>query len=255
MISSVALSPVRRWWPSVVALCCLGPLLPQQASAHDVPRAWGGSLAFTSDYRVRGVSQTRGEPAVQGGVHVRSSSGWMAGVWASSIHRLPGRSKTAEVDAFLGFGWNVAPDWDAKLAFTHYWYPDDPARARYDYDEIAASIAYRAQLIATVTFSPNTTYFGYYERSWQAEQAPSASYELTGMHPLTPSLSLTAGVGYNDLSHLFDRGYWYWNYGIAYAMGPLRLDLTRIDSDNTAAELFGSTATQAGWSAGISWRF
>jgi uncharacterized protein (TIGR02001 family) len=256
MSSPVALSAMRRWLPSVLAMSCLaGALLPQRSVASDVPSSWGGSIAVTSDYRVRGISQTRGEPAVQGGLHFRSNSGWMAGVWASTIDRARGPSATSEIDAFLGFAWTLAPDWDARISLTHYWYPNDPARTRYDYDEISASIAYRAQLVATISFSPNTAYFGYHERRWQAERGASTSYELTGMHPLTSSLSLTGGVGYNDLSRLFDRGYWYWNAGIAYAMGSVRLDLSRIDSDGAAERLFGYAATDSGWSAAISWRF
>src|ERR1044072_338507 len=46
-----------------VALCgCLLPALP--ASAGDV----GGSVAITTDYIYRGVSQTDGQPAAQAGV-------------------------------------------------------------------------------------------------------------------------------------------------------------------------------------------
>lgn len=231
-------------------LCCA--LFASAAHAQD---SWGGSVAITNDYRVRGISQTRGAPAVQGGLHVRWSDAWVAGVWASTIDRSRGPSAAMEVDAYLGYAWQLAPDWDARLAVTHYWYPNDPARTRYDYDELSFSVAYRAQLVATVSFSPNTTYFGYYDHRWHAERAASASYELTGMHPLTESLSLTAGVGYNDLSRLFDRGYWYWNAGISYAMGPLRFDLSRIDSDDFAEDLFGQTVTDAGWIAAVSWSF
>jgi uncharacterized protein (TIGR02001 family) len=234
------------------ASACAWLLAPVVAYAED---SWGGSLALTSDYRVRGISQTRGEPAIQGGVHGRLGSQWVAGVWASTINRNRGRSATSEVDAYLGFAWSLSPDWDAKIFATHYWYPNDPARARYDYDELSMSIVYRSQLVASIAWSPNTVYFGYRDSSWRTERAASASYELTGLQPITSSLSLAAGVGYNDLRRLFDRGYWYWNLGVAYAMGPVRLDLSRIDSDATAQELFGETVTDAGWSAAISWRF
>lgn len=238
--------------PSVVGagVCCA--LLASPAQAED---AWGGSLALTSDYRIRGISQTRGKPAAQGGLHARWGERWFAGVWASTIDRNRGPSATSEIDAYLGMAFQLAPDWDAKLSFTHYWYPNDPARTRYDYDEISASIAYRAQLVATVSWSPNTAYFGYNDYRWAAQRAPSASYELTAAQPINASLSLIGGVGYNDLTRLFGRGYWYWNAGVSYALGPVRLDVTRIDSDAAAETLFGSTLTDAGWSAAISWQF
>lgn len=238
--------------PSVVSagFCCA--FLASASHAEDI---WGGSLAVTSDYRVRGMSQTRGKPAVQGGIRARWGGHWFAGVWASTMDRNPGPSATAEIDTYFGFAWDVAPDWAAKLALTHYWYPNDPARTRYDYDEISASITYRSQLSATVSWSPNTAYFGYYDERWRARSAPSASYEITALQPLTASFSLIGGVGYNDLSRLFDHGYWYWNAGVSWSMGSVHVDLSRIDSDSTAEYLFGPTVTDAGWSAAIAWRF
>ena len=216
---------------------------------------WGGSLAVTSDYRVRGISKTRGDAAVQGGLHAQLLPGWVIGAWGSTVSRNRGRSSALEIDAYTGYGWNVAKDWDTKVVLTHYWYPNDPAQASYDYDELSVTVGYRSQLFGTVAWSPNSKYFSRYGGRWQADDGSTASYELTGLQPIATGLSLTAGVGYNDLRNLFDDGYWYWNAGVTYSVGPVQLDVSRIDSDATAEELFGSTVTEAGWSAAISWRF
>lgn len=237
---------------ALVAVACCGSLFAPPLSAQD---SLGGSIAVTSDYRVRGISQTRGQPAVQGGIHARIGTGWVAGAWASTIDRNRGSSATSELDAYAAYGFAVSPDWNAKVALTHYWYPSDPARTNYDYDELSTSITYRSQFIATVAWSPNTAYFGYSRGRWQAARSSALSYELTGLHPLTSTMSLTGGVGYNDLSRLFGVGYWYWNTGLSYSMGPVQLDVQRIDSDTRAQRLFGSKLTEAGWSAAISWRF
>jgi uncharacterized protein (TIGR02001 family) len=227
-------------------------LSPVELLAQD---AWGGSLTVTSDYRVRGRSQTLGDAAVQGGLHSQPLPGWIVGAWASNVSRDRGRKSTIELDAYTGYVWSIAPEWDAKAVFTHYWYPDDPARSNYDYDELTASLAFRSQFIASVSWSPNAKYFARYQGSWHAEEGSSTSYELTGLQPVTTALALTAGVGYSDLRQLFNTGYWYWNAGVSYAMGPIQLDVSRIDSDATAEQLFGSISTEAGWSAAISWRF
>jgi uncharacterized protein (TIGR02001 family) len=242
----------RRIGIGVAVLYTCAALFASSVHAQDM---WGGSLAVTSDYRVRGISQSGGEAAVQGGMHARFSPGWVVGIWASTMDRSSGSSASSEVDAYAGFGWSIAPEWTAKVSLTHYWYPNDPASANYDYDELSASLGYRGQLIATVSWSPNSTYFGYRDDQWLATEAASSSYELTGLHPLTASISLTAGIGYNDLRRAFGAGYWYVNAGVSYAMGPVQLDLARIDTDAAAQELFGSTLTDAGWSAAISWRF
>jgi uncharacterized protein (TIGR02001 family) len=239
-------------WAALSGVLALISLQPIAAHGQD---AWGGSLTVTSDYRVRGISKTRGDASIQGGLHAQLSPGWFVGAWAASVSHDRGRGSTIEVDAYAGYSWNIAKDWDAKATLTHYWYPDDQARTNYDYDELAASLIFRSQLAATMTWSPNTKYFSRYQGSWNSQEGASASYELTGLQPITPALAVTAGVGYNDLNSLYDTGYWYWNAGLTYAMGPLQLDLSRIDSDANAEELFGVTATEAGWSAAISWRF
>lgn len=215
----------------------------------------GGSIVLASDYRVRGLSQTRGEPAVQGGIHASFDTGWFVGAWASTIDRSRGSSAPLELDTFAGFAWSLDDDWAAKLTLTHYWYVDDPLPARYDYDELSASLVFRGQLVATVSWSPNSTHFGYHAARWQVERGATFSYELTGVQPLNQVIGLTAGVGYYDLQQLFGTGYWYWNVGMSCAMGPLRLDVAHIDSDDTAQRLFGSPMTQPGWTAAISWRF
>jgi uncharacterized protein (TIGR02001 family) len=244
----VGLSFDARAFASILALAAFPNALTAQES-------WGGSITLTSDYRVRGLSKTLNDAAIQGGLQAQLTRGWLIGAWASSVSRDRGRSSALEVDAFTGYHWNLAPEWDAKVTATHYWYPNDPAAASYDYDEIAATLIYRSQIALTMAWSPNSEYFSRYEGYWNVDGGRSMAYELTGLQPLTAALSVTAGVGYNDLSQILDAGYWYWNIGLSYAMGPLQLDLSRIDSDATAEALFGSTTTEAGWSAAISWHF
>lgn len=249
---------VRTGPRCIAAIGLMSCAYPSPAQETSLPENWGGSLAVTSDYRVRGLSQTGGKPALQGGVHARFGQGWMTGLWASTLDRIPGSATELEVDAFVGYAWNIAHDWAGKIVATHYAYPDDPALADYDYDELAVALVYRSQLVATIAWSPNATYFGHnpYEGiPWSAQDGASISYELTGIQPLTPWLALTAGVGYNDLTDLLHAGYWYWNAGVTCSFGALQLDVSRIDSDAVAQRLFGSNMTDAGWSAALSWRF
>jgi uncharacterized protein (TIGR02001 family) len=246
---------VARCHSTGLAACaafCVAGLMPASSLAQD---SWGGSLTVTSDYRLRGLSKTRGDAAIQGGLHTQPLPGWILGTWASTISRDRGGDSAIEVDVHTGYAWTVAKDWDAKVLLTHYLYPDDPAPVDYDYDELSASIAFRSQFAATVTWSPNTKYFARYQGSWHAEEGAVVAYEMTGLQPITPSLAIMAGVGYNDLRRIYETGYWYWNAGVSYAVGPIQLDVSHIDSDSTAEQLFGPTVTEAGWSAAISWRF
>ncbi|MBW1999239.1 MAG: hypothetical protein JRJ29_14920, partial [Deltaproteobacteria bacterium] len=44
-----------------------------------------GSLAFTTDYVFRGVSQTDGDPAVQGSFEYSHPTGFYLGLWGSNV--------------------------------------------------------------------------------------------------------------------------------------------------------------------------
>jgi len=103
--------------------------IPRQAVADE----WGGSLDLTSDYVVRGISRTNDQAALQLDVHYLSTSGFLAGVFASNSRIEPGRPVEAELDGFVGFTWNAGPDWHGKILATHYAYPGAPRGADYTY--------------------------------------------------------------------------------------------------------------------------
>src|SRR5882757_2260456 len=60
-----------------------------RAVAADTAAAgdWGlaGSLAVTSDYRFRGISQNDGHFAPQGSLNLTGPDGWYAGTWGSQL--------------------------------------------------------------------------------------------------------------------------------------------------------------------------
>ncbi|MFR0657359.1 TorF family putative porin, partial [Pantoea sp. SIMBA_079] len=76
---------------------CLG-LLSAGAAHAEV----SGSITLTSDYLFRGITQTDGEPALQGGLEWAGDSGFYVGAWGSSISWLsdsdPDISSQLELD-------------------------------------------------------------------------------------------------------------------------------------------------------------
>jgi uncharacterized protein (TIGR02001 family) len=219
--------------------------------------ALGGSLVATTDYIYRGLSQSAGRPAMQGGIHYRFGDGWVLGAWASTVDLNPGPTASFELDAYLMRSWVFNADWDARVGVTHYAYPNDPRQVTYDYDEATASLSFRRRLTASVTWSPNTSRRAYiHGRGFVTaiDRTPMSS-EATFLQPVTESWSLNAGAGYYDIHDLFETGYWYWNTGIVYSRGALQLDVSRIDSENIAADLFSYRAAGSRWSAAVTWRF
>lgn len=230
---------------SVVSAAMLGYLLPPlPAAAADVT----GSVALTTDYLYRGISQTDGQPAAQAGVQFQSPTGWNAGMWGSSVDFQNGANLAYELDLQAGYTRQLSPDWSTQLSYVHYAYLNDNDSG-YDYDEVSASVTYQQRATASVSWSPNTskhTYWGV------VSDKQALTYELSVLQPLHPRWSIYAGAGYYDLRDLVDTGYWYWSTGLAFTWQGVQVDLLRIDTDATAKRLFESGSR---WTAALTWRF
>ena len=231
------------------ALACVALLLAVRVEAGDF---WGGSLAVTTDYVYRGISQSGGDPAIQGGLYAQPATGWTIGVWASTVEFARTQDRSAEIDLYLARSWSIGSDWDVRLGLTHYEYPNDNLPLRYDYDELIVSASYRQRFTATATWTPELSRYG---GGRIAKDREAASYELTYVQPVIGAWSMGAGLGYFDLDDLFDTGYWYWNAGLVYSWQRLQVDLSYIDADETVHRLYGYRANSQHWSAALTWRF
>ena len=237
-------TPCGRWWLGVGCILGIGTVHAEVELS--------GSLALTSDYVQQGLSQTRGEPALQGGLRAQLDEQWAVGTWASAIDRYAGAGANLEIDVYATRVWRLAPDWVATTTATHYFYPNDVPYVRYDYDEVAASLGYRSTLFATVAWSPN-----YVDRSYRgvSSERSALSYELSANQPFIGGWSGNVGVGYRDLSELFDEQYWYGHAGLMYSAQRLAVHLTYTYVDRTARHLFGHERAAIAWSGTLIWRF
>lgn len=78
-------------------------------SAEDIGAGFdlSGNVALGSDYIWRGVSQSQGKGAIQGGVDLTHSSGFYLGTWASNVD-FDGAA-SSEWDYYLGYGFEAGP--------------------------------------------------------------------------------------------------------------------------------------------------
>lgn len=105
---------------ALVGAVAAAPAFAQEAPAGDLTVT--GSVALVSDYRFRGVSQSAGDPAVQGSVTLNHSSGLYAGVWSSSISRGPVFG-SQEVDLYGGFTKEIVSGVTVDAGLRYYAYP------------------------------------------------------------------------------------------------------------------------------------
>lgn len=114
----------------------LASTFPVAARAADA----GGTIALTSDYVFRGISQTRGGAALQVGAWVESTRGWYGSAWASNVDYGAASDAVAEVDAVVGWRGALGDGWRGDLNFTRFAYPGDDTLA---YTELIGTATWR----------------------------------------------------------------------------------------------------------------
>lgn len=101
------------------------PAVPALAQDAEAPKEFTatGSAAVTTDYRFRGVSQSAGDIAIQGGITVSHASGFYVGTWGSSID-LGSTYGHTELDLFGGWTGEVTPGLTFDGGLLYYAYPN-----------------------------------------------------------------------------------------------------------------------------------
>ena len=108
------------------ALALVAGALPGISMAEDAPA--GPTLAYNigvvSDYRYRGISQSRLKPAVQGGVDYGLPSGLYLGAWGSTIKWIKDAEGNAPIELDLYGGWKgeVAKNLTVDVGVLRYQY-------------------------------------------------------------------------------------------------------------------------------------
>jgi uncharacterized protein (TIGR02001 family) len=115
---------------SAVAAAAAAPaaaLAQQQPTAPASPHTFSYNLGFFSEYIFRGITQTAGKPALQGGFDYGHASGFYAGTWASNVSWLQDYNaytrSSLEWDFYGGYKWSFANDFGLDVGTIYYWYP------------------------------------------------------------------------------------------------------------------------------------
>jgi uncharacterized protein (TIGR02001 family) len=225
-------------------------VVPRLAAAAEGP--WSASVGATTDYVFRGVSQTYDSGALQLGANYQSPQGWFAGAWTSNVDPYPFGATAIELDLYGGIRRPLSDQFNAALTYTHYQYVDDSRPTRYNYDEIALSASYLDEVVATVSYQPDSTL---YSDLGFASRRPSLAYELALRYPLPAGFALTAGAGYYDLHRLFGVHYVAADAGLQYVYRQVTFELTRFYADPMATRLFEGASANGDWVLSAVYRF
>ncbi|HTD06820.1 TorF family putative porin [Undibacterium sp.] len=103
------------------------------------------NAALTSDYRYRGISQTRLQPALQGGAdYTHNPSGFYAGTWLSTIKwtKDAGGSGDVEWDLYAGKRGEIVKDVSYDVGVLSYVYPSNGLPTSANTTEVYGQVGY-----------------------------------------------------------------------------------------------------------------
>lgn len=201
----------------LLSLLCL-LLLPAPVRAQDA----SFNLGVQSDYAVRGVSQTDGQPSVFGGADATLGQVYV-GTWASNVS-FPGDSDTnTEIDLYAG--WRTTHgDWTFEGGAIAYLYAGQAHGADYNFVEakLAASRTRGAWTVGGVVYA-SPDFFG-------AGEDEAVYVEASTAVKLTPKIAVSGALGRQTVSSDFD--YTTWNAGVTFSLTEqVALDIRGWDTD------------------------
>lgn len=182
------------------------------------------NVGLVTDYRYRGISQSRLQPALQGGADYAFSSGSYVGTWLSTIKWIKDTptagSTPAEWDIYGGHKGELAKDLAYDVGGLYYAYVNNK------YSNVGAN-ADTFEIYGALTYGPVT---GKYSHSvtnlfGNVDSKNSGYFEVAATFDLGNGWGVTPHVGYQDVK------------------GPASSDATYTDYSLTVAKDFGNGLT------------
>lgn len=261
--------PAASGW---VCACALALLAPRAASAQTDPAVVGGSLAATSDYIYRGMSQSDGHGALQADLHASTQAATFAGVWASTRDRTLEPGTNTALQLYLGQHFNLSGGWSATLSGRADYFVGGPARHSDDYQEVSAALGWLDRYTLSLTAIPNALRYstvvylnqGIRQEYYAVYRSRAFVADASGQWLLLDrlfggELYLTAALGYYYASQPDHRpppavDYLYGNAGLALEWRRWRVDLGYFAAQDQATELFPYPVAKR-LAGTVSWQF
>ena len=159
------------------------------------------NAAVSSDYRYRGISQSRLKPAVSAGVDSALPAGFYVGAWASSIKWIKdaGGDAGAEIDVYGGYKGEIAKDVSFDVGVLTYQYPGHDLAVSPNTTEVYGAVTFGP---ATLKYSHAVTNLFGFDNSKNSNYVDlSASFDVGGGVTLAPH------VGYHKVAKNGDFSY------------------------------------------------
>jgi uncharacterized protein (TIGR02001 family) len=227
------------------------------AAATALPGAARADLAFNvaavTDYRYRGISQTRLNPALQGGVDY-SLGPFYLGAWASTIKWIKdaGGDSDIELDLYGGYKGEIVKDFTYDVGLLRYQYPSNHLPLSANTTELYGALTYGP---ATLKYSHSlTNTFAASDSKNSFYLDLSAGFEVSG-------LTLTPHIGHQKIKGPFggDATYNDYSFTVSKDFSGLIVSAAIVgtDADKTfyASPANGKFMGKTGLVVGVKYNF
>ncbi|MDP2155105.1 MAG: TorF family putative porin [Sulfuricella sp.] len=180
------------------------------AAAPASPHTFTANVNLVSEYRFRGIDQTWGQPALQGGADYSHSDGWYAGLWGSNVSGNTYAGGSLELDYYAGYNGKFTDDLGWTVGGFGYYYPGanfnkaaaPGANQTFDNFEVNAGlswkwISYKLSVSTTDYFGANT------KTGYTSGTKGSLYHDLSLNYPLADDLTLGFHVGRTDVKAMY----------------------------------------------------
>ena len=162
------------------------------------------NVGAVNEYRYRGISQTRFDPALQGGADYADKSGFYVGAWGSSIKWIKdaGGDANVEVDLYGGYKGAVG-DVAYDVGFLRYEYPGNKLAVSANTNELYGAVTYG---VFTAKYSHSVSnLFGFDGSKNSYYLDLGATFDLGNGYTLTPHVGRqmvknSPSASYNDFA-------------------------------------------------------
>ena len=213
-------------------------------AADESPHKLSANVGMYSNYVFRGISQTGGDPAVQGGLDYTHSSGLYLGTWGSNVGWIEDyqgyKSGNVEIDVYGGYrGSFGSTGLTYDLGAIQYIYPGKRGGAvDADTTEIYAGLGWK-WFTAKYSYYVSNEVFGF------ANADGSDYFDISASVPIAET-GLTAGAHWGTFKFKKNGAQDYddWKISLAYDMGKL----SPVTSGVTVGVMYTDTnAKRAPW--------
>ncbi len=206
------------------------------------------NIGIVSDYRYRGISQTRLQPAVQGGADLTYGA-WYAGVWGSNIKWVKdaGGKGDIELDWYGGYKYAATNDITLDFGALSYQYPNNALPTNANTTELYLGIS-TGPVSAKYSHSV-TNLFGF------ANSKGSGYLEINLDYELVKGTNLVAHLGRQNVKKNVGASYTDYKLGLTYEALGGKFSANVIGTNQDFLAPNGKNISKAGLVAGYTKTF